>query len=111
MRLTTRTNERIIKFNETYHKGWKIYLADNENESSLIGDFKYLLRKPLFESTHKQGNDGYGNEWVFDGKASGEVVLYFKPELMLHIGLLCTILGFILQALLIWKPKILKNLF
>lgn len=80
-------SKQELIFNDSYHGGWKLYLAPysvisncedpkinrytktteckSENKLFSISDVAFTFKKPIFENSHKTLN-GFGNGWIAD---------------------------------------------
>lgn len=106
--------KKELIFNDTYHSGWKVFLHDKNSNNGLLNDLLFLVRKPIFENTHRAGENGYVNRWVMSPvgeKNQYNIILYFMPELLFYVGVVCSLFGIALQVILLWKSKLLKNIF
>jgi hypothetical protein len=112
-----------IIFRDAYSMGWKLFQSGNNNsergdDGHLFdpNEISYLFKNNVFENSHVSYGE-YGNEWILDpayiknnfdnksytlnkdGSINLTLALYFVPQLYFYIGVLITILTFIVVAI------------
>jgi hypothetical protein len=114
---------------ESYHPGWKIRLnrviEDNDySERKMF--LKNLITYPLFEETHTK-TEGYANKWAInpgkikeefpeyfqeneDGSINIKLLVYYKPQTYLYMGILISILVSLLCGIHLIKSKRLNKI-
>src|SRR3989344_1311654 len=113
-----------IKFLNSYHKGWGVYVNLNQSKLCRSGDLNCkLFLKPIepadikhaFDTPvgqHVESKTEFFNVWKIDGNVSTDqdgsasFVLYFKPQAYSYIGLIISFAILVIYAMYITIPLI-----
>lgn len=77
----------FLVFSEPYHSEWKAYY---ESDLSWI---EALWKKPISDDKHFLVN-GYANAWYIDKSGEYDIILYFRPQSSVTIGLIISVSSF-----------------
>ncbi len=115
-------NPYILQFGETFDRGWKAYIINQNNiykddplyDDGLIKEFpsknnpfdqfylKTFFSKSLSEQNHLKTN-GYSNGWYIDKKGSYTIILDYAPQKYFYIGIVITIISFVSSIIIFIK--------
>ncbi|NMB83858.1 YfhO family protein [Candidatus Roizmanbacteria bacterium] len=118
---------------QNFESDWKLYLSKknqqyiNDENNIFRGDeLNYLIKKPIFENTHKEFYK-YANQWTIDseyiknnfdktyykensdGSIDLELILYYKPQSYLYLGIIIsgiTLFGSLFYLIYLKKKEI-----
>lgn len=90
VQLPKREEAYILRLNQTYNPGWKIYsIANNEPIWS------FLFKRSIAENTHFM-IDGYANAWLLSKSEQTTVLLLYWPQFIFYIGLVVSSMSLLL---------------